>query len=671
MNFFSKLKLPYPDGALLIISVIPLLFLKMEQNLFPEIIHTAAVFLSSIFCLFASFLLKQKQNTGKKLVILSGVLCEASLLPVILTGPLMALTITLTITGIVFLVTEYLSDKSFAMDEALNLQGTDNAVKSVLAMIFSVMVYQFFLSHNLTYSFYFLITIEILGTSIFLIWAARSEKKFSASFAVLLIVFYAALFIFTELSSINFHITLISGIIFLVILFSQRISIAYYNRNESIVNILLLHPARLLFFTFLTLCIIGTLLLNLPAAITGDDIKLMDSAFTSVSSVCVTGLIVKDTPADFTLFGQICILILIQMGGLGIMTITTVALHVMGQRISLMQEHIMSVMNNTDHSRIIDSLFLVLKFTLIIEVMGALFLSIGFVFGGDSLTTALWRGIFTSVSAFCNAGFSLQSSSLLPYQHNYFILNITSFLIIMGGIAPATGIIIPKWIARKPVPIPARIALLSTVVLLISGTFLFMAFEWNGVLEGLSIPEKILNSWFQSVTLRTAGFNSVPLESISNPAFMVMSAFMFIGGSPGGTAGGIKTTTIAVIILTFWANITNRKDITYRNRRISHETVYRAITIIFSGILTWLLVITMLFTTQNIPGRDLIFEATSAIATVGLSTGATGLLDEIGKAVIIFAMFAGRIGPITLFMILSDKRTDETSRYPEEKIFLT
>lgn len=198
-----------------------------------------------------------------------------------------------------------------------------------------------------------------------------------------------------------------------------------------------------------------------------------------------------------------------------------------------------------------------------------------------------------------------------------------------------------------------------------------MAFEWNGILSGLSIADKIHNAWFQSVTLRTAGFNSVDIASIVSPTFLIMIVFMFIGGSPGGTAGGVKTTTIGILAMTFWANITNSNDVVVKNRRIHSSTVYRAITIIVSGMVVWFMVVLVLQVTQQIAAKDLIFEATSALGTVGLSTGATSLLDEVGKIIIMIAMFVGRIGPIVLFMLLSGEQSGSASRYLEEKISLT
>jgi trk system potassium uptake protein len=436
-------------------------------------------------------------------------------------------------------------------------------------------------------------------------------------------------------------------------------------------NVLVNHPGRILFTTFFSLCLIGSFLLAIPASTEKGTIEFIDAVFTSVSAVCVTGLIVLDTPNDFNLIGQIFILVLIQLGGLGIMSITTVALHAMGRRLSLKHEHLLASMTDTSHQDLIRSLSTILKFTFFAEVLGVIFLTISFYGTGDQFTQALWRGLFTAVSAFCNAGFALQSDSLTTYQTSPLVLHIVAGLIVFGGMAPATSLVVPRWVVGKSIPIPARIALITSVVLLITGTFFVLVFEWNGVLTGLSIIDKIQNAWFQSVTLRTAGFNSVDIANISSPTFLVMIAFMFIGGSPGGTAGGVKTTTIGILAMTFWSNISNQYQIITQKRRIHSGTIYRAVTVVFSGAAMWFLVILMLEVTQEISSRDIIFETTSALGTVGLSTGATPLLDEIGKVIIIIAMFVGRIGPITLFMLLNDEQAVSDTRYPIETVSIT
>lgn len=436
---------------------------------------------------------------------------------------------------------------------------------------------------------------------------------------------------------------------------------------ESLID----QPARLLLFTFLLLCFAGTLLLVIPASTRLGHLPLVDAAFTAVSAVCVTGLIVVDTPQTFTPLGQALILLLIQMGGLGIMSIAAVALHALGRRLSLRQERILTRMTDTDHKDLLKALSRIIWFTLIMESAGAAFLSVLFIVSGDSMGQGVWRGVFTAISAFCNAGFALQNDSLLPYQSNALVLQTVSLLIIFGGMAPATSLIFPRWVSGKRIPAAPRIALITTVAMLIAGTAFILAFEWNGILAGLSLPDKINNAWFQSVTLRTAGFNSVDMAGVAGPTFMVMIWFMFIGGSPGGTAGGVKTTTIGILAMTFWTHINKRSSVVFQNRRIPPTVIYRAITIVASVAVIWVAAVIMLEVTQQISARDIIFESTSAIGTVGLSMGATMVLDEIGKVIIMVAMFAGRIGPMTLFMLLSEDVSPPDTRCPDIKISLT
>ncbi|MGE4559969.1 MAG: potassium transporter TrkG [Desulfobulbus sp.] len=431
------------------------------------------------------------------------------------------------------------------------------------------------------------------------------------------------------------------------------------------------HPARVLISTFFALCLLGTLLLQLPWAAAGAPLPLINAAFTSVSAVCVTGLTVVDTQTDFTPFGQGCILLLIQLGGLGIMTIATVALHAMGKRLSLRQERLLTTLTETSHQELLLSLVAIVRFTLMVEGLGALLLALGFHHAGTGWDTALWKGCFTSVSAFCNAGFSLDSANLLPYQHQPLILHAVAVLIILGGLAPSTCMLISRWVGGRRIELAPRIALVTTTVLLIVGACSFLVFEWDQVLDGLSFPEKLLNAWFQSVTLRTAGFNSVDLSIVRSPTLLVMLFLMFIGGSPGGTAGGIKTTTIGVLAMTFWASITGRKSVIAQNRRIPQAVINRTITVVIAGVIVWTAVVLALALTQSLPARHLIFEATSALGTVGLSLGATPQLDVIGKIIIMLTMFIGRIGPMTLFTLLSAEHPGTKGRCPDARITLT
>lgn len=522
-------------------------------------------------------------------------------------------------------------------------------------------------SNNIIYNIALAISV-IIGQTLLVNWVWKRKEGFSSVVWTLLSIMVSIAII---ISLKIVYIRIIALIANLLIIFLLPRTKSVQDISEHWKDTLLNHPARVLFLTFFALCLSGALLLNTPIATNAPGIAFIDAAFTSVSAVCVTGLVVLDTPNAFTLVGQFFIVLLIQLGGLGIMSITTVGLYAIGRRISLKQERLMTAITDTDHKDLFESLITILKFTFIVEGIGALILSITFFFTGEPVLQAIWEGIFTAISAFCNAGFGLQSDNLVHYQHNPIVLHTVALLIIFGGLAPTTSLILPKWFSRQPIPIAARIALTTTVILLISGTLFLLAIEWNGVLSGLSVIDKIHNAWFQSVTTRTAGFNSVDITGITGTSCLIMIALMFIGGSPGGTAGGVKTTTIGVLALAFWANINSRRDVIIQNRRIPSSTINRAITVVAAGGLIWIISVLMLEVTQQIPTRDIVFEVTSALGTVGLSTGATMYLDQIGKIIIMITMFAGRIGPMTLFTLLSEDHYVSDSRCLDAKITLT
>ncbi|UCF35436.1 MAG: potassium transporter TrkH [Acidobacteriota bacterium] len=432
------------------------------------------------------------------------------------------------------------------------------------------------------------------------------------------------------------------------------------------------HPERLLVATFLGLCLIGGILLALPfAAAPGVGVSLVDAAFTAVSAVCVTGLVVLDTAKDFSTGGQVVIIILIQLGGLGIMTFSTIALQLFGGRISLRHEGAVArLVSPGDRRRIFSSARTLLLFTLVVESVGALLLLARFVMHGDSLSRAAWRAGFTSISAFCNAGFALQSNSLIPYNQDPWILNVVGILIILGGLSPAVVFALPRFLRGRVEPIPAqfKIVLVATSLLLVLGFVVILMVEWTNSLSAMSFWDKIHNAWFQSVTLRTAGFNSVDLVGLRPVTLTLMMLLMFIGGSPGGTAGGIKTTTASILLLSVVAAVRGHSTVRAFGRTIPHRTVYRAAAITTVGTAAGLLAFSLMQITQVIPSDVGLFEVVSALGTVGLSLGGTAMLDGIGKGIIITCMYAGRIGPLTLFVFLSQRRHETVWKRPEEEI---
>lgn len=656
------------EGALLVLSPLSLLLASLgNQPAFINSWRLWAASLAVLACFSSALTLFRHPPLGKFLGTIAALCGYAAACPAFTRDPFAALAGTVVLIAILFSLTIFRIQINAETRQDHGERCRQRACWGAAALLF-VVIFDLVTSTSVKESsLYVLAGAAFLAQALYLHWAVVKGATLQ------LLVPTAGL---TSLGGALFFLpppampalALLIGVASLILIFRQDLRL---DTREHWWEFLFNHPARILITTFLALCVLGTVLLSFPASTTSGAINLLDAVFTSVSAVCVTGLIVLDTPHDFTLFGQFAILLLIQLGGLGIMSITTVALHAMGRRLSLKQERLLTSMTDTDHRDLVHSLAVILKFTFIAEGMGALVLALLFSGAGDTFPQALCRGVFTAISAFCNAGFALQSDSLISYQTQPFLLQTVSLLIVLGGMAPATSLIIPRWLAGKKVPIPAHIALVTTAILLISGTFLLMAFEWNGFLAGLSFGDKVANAWFQSATLRTAGFNSVEMAGLASPTYLIMIAFMFIGGSPGGTAGGVKTTTIGILALTFWTNITSRHEVITQNRRVHHTTIYRAVTVIASGAVVWFVVVLMLGITQQIPALDLIFEATSAIGTVGLSTGATALLDEIGKVIVIIAMFAGRIGPMTLFMLLSDDHVTADIRYPVQKISIT
>ncbi|MEZ4384855.1 MAG: potassium transporter TrkG [Nannocystaceae bacterium] len=415
------------------------------------------------------------------------------------------------------------------------------------------------------------------------------------------------------------------------------------------------HPQRLLVGTFAALCGVGGLLLSLPVASAGPPLGAIAAIFTAVSAVCVTGLSVLDT-ADLSAAGQVILLLLIQLGGLGIMTFSTVIFGLFGQRVSLRHEGAVSdLISGHDRGALGAAARRLLVLTALAEGVGALALTAGFVAAGDTLGAAAWRGLFTAVSAFCNAGFALQSDSLVAYQGAPWILHTIAVLIVLGGIAPLATVLLPGRRRRRASPLrslQARLIFIVSGVLLVAGAALFAAFEWDGALAGLPLGDRLHNAWFQSVTLRTAGFNSVLLDDVRPATLTMMLLWMIIGGAPGGTAGGVKVTTVAVIGLVVSNAVRGRWGAEAFGRRLSPPTIYKALVITVIAGLGVVIAALCLLLTQPLPTGIAVFEVVSALGTVGLTLGGTAALDNVGKVVIIACMFVGRVGLLTVLMLL-------------------
>jgi len=438
--------------------------------------------------------------------------------------------------------------------------------------------------------------------------------------------------------------------------------------SENWFDIIFTDPAKALVTTFMFGAFVGGVILSLPYSTEGATaLEFIDGLFTSTSAICVTGLAVVDTPTTFSFFGECTIVILIQLGGLGIMTYSTAALFMLGRRLSMRFELTASSLikspTNLDLRGMLKRVFLV---TFLTEAAGAVVLSLLFHLRGEPLAEAIWRGVFTSISAFCNAGFSLQTDSLIGYQTDWTILLTVSVLIILGGLGPFVIIGLVNRPFGGRLSMQTRLLVVAAAVLVVLGMLAFSSFEWRNSLSHLSKMDRIVNSLFQSVTLRTAGFNSVDLTQITPSTYALMLPFMFVGGSPGSTAGGVKTTTLIVLILLVRAAFQGRQEVTVMGFRIRPTTVLRAAAAVVVAVLTLGFVLISILLTQNMSMDMALFEAVSALGTVGLSIGGTSLLDETGKVIIMGAMLIGRVGPLTLLLVLpSQSRGGRLPDMPE------
>lgn len=433
------------------------------------------------------------------------------------------------------------------------------------------------------------------------------------------------------------------------------------------------NPPVTLMLSFALMIGIGTLLLMLPAASVNKQVTpFVDALFTATSATCVTGLIVRDTGTYFSFFGQIVILILIQLGGLGIMTISTAFAIILGQRITLKLESVMvKMVGGSNTINVLQLLKNIVLVTVVIEGVGAVILYSRFSFHFPPMR-AFYMSVFHSISAFCNAGFSLLDTSLMGYVDDVVVNLSVSLLIILGGIGFTVLIDLHRFVfvkeKVKKLSLHTKIVLVTTLGLLGLGFLAFLIGEWNSSMQGFALSRRLLAAWFQSATTRTAGFNTIDMSVLSRGSILFTVILMFIGASPGSTGGGIKTTTFAVLVLSVIAVLKGKRDLSVFNRKIPQANFKEATSlIILAGtILFFVMFLLMLF--EPFAFEKLMFEAASAFGTVGLSTGITGRLSDIGKLLITVLMYIGRIGPLTMIYALAIRKHPINIDYAEEKI---
>jgi trk system potassium uptake protein TrkH len=442
-------------------------------------------------------------------------------------------------------------------------------------------------------------------------------------------------------------------------------------------------PARISIIGFAILISIGTTLLMLPSATSPHTLGFVDALFTSTSATCVTGLVVVDTGKVFSSFGQLVILILIQTGGLGIMTMSTLFILMAGRRPSLAgQIVIKDTFTQSGDRSVLSILRDVLLFTFAIEAIGTALMFFRFL-PGKNIMEALYISVFHSISSFCNAGFSLFSESFVAYQGDWFLNAVMCLLIVSGGI----GFLVFSELKQQfplnrrswsRLSLHSKLVLSTTAILLLFSSFLIIAMEWHNALALLSVPDRFLAGFFQSVSARTAGFNTLLIGNMANETLFVLILLMFIGASPGSCGGGVKTTTLACLAMLGVSRLRGLERPQVFHRTISNESVGKAISVVMVSVVvviiaTMALLMTELGEVAHPMSRgkflELFFEVVSAFATVGLSTGVTGGLSIPGKLIITFVMFVGRIGPLVIAIAVS-RREAPHYHYADEPIMI-
>ena len=449
-----------------------------------------------------------------------------------------------------------------------------------------------------------------------------------------------------------------------------------------------LRPVQLLVGSFVLVILSGTVGLRfLPGLYTGPGLGWLDALFTATSAVCVTGLIVVDTATYFTPLGQAFLLLLIQLGGLGILSFATFIILGLGGRLSLRQEQLsLSMAEVAPHIDFRHLARSIVRLTLLIEAAGAIVLWLAWTRAGLGPRNAVWPAVFHSVSAFCNAGFSTFTDSLIGFRQDPAILAPILALIILGGL----GFLVLEeaWVLRhlpaglraRRVSLHTRIVLVSSAGLLLGGWLLFGLLEWNGTLAGMPIPARVTNALFMSVTPRTAGFNTIDYSQVTEGTGFLTVILMFLGGSPGSTAGGVKTTTVALLVLLAWTRLRGRRSAVLWGRTVPEETLQRA-TGLFVTAFTILTGAILLLTVAGLPAvatagvrGDFLarmFEAGSALGTVGLSMGLTPELTALGKGITVGLMLIGRVGALAVAAaIAAPERRSVQYRYAYEDVIV-
>lgn len=445
-----------------------------------------------------------------------------------------------------------------------------------------------------------------------------------------------------------------------------------------------LSTTQIIILSFFLADIAGALLLALPiSAADGRATPFIDALFTSTTSICVTGLVTVTTASHWSLFGHIVILVLIQTGGLGVVTMTMTVMLALGKRITMRNRMLLGDSFNMDTLKgLVNFLRRVFFGTFIVEGIGAVCYLPVFV-PEYGIVRGIWYSVFHAVSAFCNAGIDvLGDSSFMPYVHNTWVNIVTMCLIVLGGIGFIVWWDIIRFIRLKSsedtrratgmhnISLHSKIVLSMTFFLIVAGSVMYLVFEFHNpkTIGNYTAGEKVLAALFQSVTTRTAGFATISQAGLTAPSVILSVILMFIGGSSVGTAGGVKTSTIAVILMTVMATVRGQADITCFHRRVSAKTVRKAVAIVLISFMASIIALTAMFLLERGNPADIIFEVYSALGTAGLTRDYTPLMGMSGKVIITVCMFLGRIGPISMVIAFTMRDKQSAVHLPEESI---
>ena len=449
---------------------------------------------------------------------------------------------------------------------------------------------------------------------------------------------------------------------------------------ENIKNKKNLSPFKILAIGFATVILTGGILLSLPiSSVSGQYTSLLDTIFTATSAVCVTGLVVLDTGTYWSVFGQWIILILIEIGGLGFMALSTIFALLLGKRISLRERLVMQEAYNTFSLQgVISHVRYMLFFTLAVQGGAALILMTQFIplYG---IGTGIYYGIFHAISAFNNAGFDLLGNftSVTVLNTNKVVLMTLGTLINIGGLGYLVWREIISSIRSKKklknFSLHSKVVLTISLTLVLFGSLIFLIFEWNNpaTMQGMRFSDKIVNSYFSATTPRTAGFNSISNSEMSPAGKLLTMAYMFIGGSPGSTAGGVKTTTLGIVIFTLISVLKGREDVEVYHKKLSQSTVYRAVAVFLLGISIVIMGVMVLSIAEvGATFEVILYEVLSAFGTVGLTQGITPSLTAVSKVTLTLIMYMGRVGPLTVMLALAGKQSKANVKYPEGKLLI-